>query len=69
MVRKFTKSQSIFPTDDSIHKVIYVSVKKISNKWTMPVRDWKQAYAQFTVFFEERFVACVGSFFSAPVFV
>ena len=40
MVRKFTKSKAVFPTDDSIRKVIYMSVKEISKKWTMPVRDW-----------------------------
>ena len=40
MVRKFTKSKSIFPTDDAIRKVVYMSVSEISKKWTMPVRDW-----------------------------
>jgi len=57
MVRKFTKAKAIFPTDDSIRKVIYLSVKEISKKWTMPVRDWGLAYAQFVIFFEERLVA------------
>lgn len=54
MVRKFTKSKAIFPTDDSIRKVVYMSVRKVSKKWTMPVRDWGLAYAQFTIFFEDR---------------
>ena len=57
MVRKFTKARSIFPTDDSIRKVVYLSVKEISKKWTMPVRDWGLAYSQFAVFFAERLVA------------
>ena len=57
MVRKFTKSKSIFPTDDSIRKVIYMSVTEISKKWTMPVRDWGLAYAQFMIYFEDRFAA------------
>ncbi len=57
MVRKFTKSKSIFPTDDSIRKVIYMSVKEISKKWTKLVRDWGLAYAQFMVYFEDRFTA------------
>ena len=30
MVRKFTKSKAIFPTDDSIRKVVYMSVQEIS---------------------------------------
>ena len=57
MVRKFTKSKAVFPTDDSIRKVIYMSVKEISKKWTMPVRDWGLAYPQFMIYFEDRFVA------------
>ena len=57
MVRKFTKSKAIFPTDDSIRKIIYMSVKEISKKWTMPVRDWGLAYSQLAIFFEDRFTA------------
>ena len=57
MVRKFTKSKPVFPTDDSIRKVIYMSVVEISKKWTMPVRDWGLAYSQFAIFFEDRFAA------------
>lgn len=38
-----------FPTNDSICKVIYMSVTKISKKWKMPVRDYGLAYAQFSV--------------------
>ena len=56
-VRKFTESKSIFHTDDSIRKVIYMSVTEISKKWTIPVRDWGLAYAQFMIYFEDRFAA------------
>lgn len=55
MVRKFTKAKSIFPTDDSIRKVVYLSVKEITKKWTMPVRDWGLAYSQILIFFSDRF--------------
>lgn len=57
MVRKFTKSKAIFPTDDSIKKIIFMSVKEISKKWTMPVRDWGLAYSQLAIFFDDRFAA------------
>jgi len=57
MVRKFTKSKAIFPTDDSIRKVVYLSVKEITKKWTMPVRDWGLAYSQFAIYFADRLVA------------
>ena len=54
MVRKFTKSKAVFPTDDSIRKVIYMSVREIAKKWTMPVHDWGLAYQQFAIWFEDR---------------
>ena len=54
MVRKFTKTKAIFPTDDSIRKVVYLSVKEITKKWTMPARDWGMAYSQFVIYFPER---------------
>ena len=57
MVRKFTKSKAVFPTDDSIRKVIYMSVSEISKKWTMPVHDWGLAYQQFAIYFEDRITA------------
>jgi putative transposase len=57
MVRKFTKTKSIFPTDDSIRKVVYLSVKEITKKWTLPARDWGLCYSQFVIFFADRLVA------------
>lgn len=57
MVRKFTKSKAIFPTDDSIRKVVYLSVKEITKKWTMPARDWGMVYSQFAIYFADRLVA------------
>jgi len=57
MVRKFTKTKSIFPTDDSIRKVIFLSVREITKKWTMSVRDWGLAHSQFMIFFADRLTA------------
>ena len=56
-VRKFTKSKSIFPTDDSIRKAIYMSAGEITKKWTMPNRDWGMAYSHLTIWFEDRITA------------
>ena len=40
MLRKFTKTKTNFPTDDSLRKSIYLSVREISKKWSMPIRNW-----------------------------
>lgn len=53
IVRKFTKSKSIFPTYDLsvIRMIIYMSVSKISSKWTMPMCNWGLDYAQLLIYF------------------
>jgi transposase-like protein len=53
-LRKVTKTRRSFPTDDSVMKVLYLALHQISRKWTMPIRDWKQAMSQFTILFGER---------------
>lgn len=57
MVRKFTKAKAIFPTDDSIRKVVYLSVKEIQKKWSQPIRDWGMVYSQVMIYFEDRLTA------------
>jgi putative transposase len=57
MVRKFTKAKAIFPTDDSIRKVIFLSVREITKKWTMTPKNWGLAYSQIMIFFADRFTA------------
>jgi len=56
-LRKFTKTKAILPTDDAIRKVVYLSVREITKKWTMPARDWGMAYSQIMIFFADRFAA------------
>jgi len=55
MLRKFTKTKTIYPTDDAIRKSVYLSVQEISRKWTMPIRDWGIIIGQLSIFFGDRF--------------
>ena len=55
MLRKFTKTKTNFPTDDSLKKSIYLSIKEISKKWYQPIRDWGIIAGQFMMFYEDRF--------------
>lgn len=55
MLRKFTKTKTNFPTDDSLKKSIYLSIKEISKKWNQPVRNWGIIIGQFIMFYEDRF--------------
>lgn len=53
-LRKLTKHRGAFPNDDALIKLIYLALRNISKKWTMPIRDWKAALNQFTIRFEGR---------------
>lgn len=54
MLRKYTKTKTMYPTDDALIKSIYMSIQEINKKWTVSVRDWTEIWGQFTIFFEER---------------
>ena len=53
-LRKVTKNRGSFPNDESMLKLLYLALKNISKKWTMPIRNWKSAMNQFTIIFEDR---------------
>jgi putative transposase len=40
MLRKYTKTKTIYPTDDAVRKSVFLSIQEITKKWSMPVRDW-----------------------------
>jgi len=54
-LRKSVKNRGHFPTEDSLMKVLYLAIKNVSKKWTMPIRDWKSALNQFAIKFADRF--------------
>jgi len=51
---KITKTRASFPTDEAALKLIYLGIRNISKKWTLPIRDWKSALNQFVVLFGDR---------------
>lgn len=53
-LRKITKNRGSFPNDESLLKLFYLALNNISQKWTMPIRDWKAALNRFSIQFEER---------------
>lgn len=52
--RKVTKNRALFPTDDSLVKMIYLAYRDISKKWTQPVNKWAEIWSQLNIRFEER---------------
>lgn len=57
LLRKVTKSKSIFPSDDSLHKSLYLATMDISEKWTQKIRSWNQILAHLSIYFEDRILS------------
>ena len=53
-LRKVIKHKRVFPNDDAALKQLYLALKNISKKWTMPIQNWKDAMNCFMIMFEER---------------
>ena len=55
-LRKISKNRGSFPNDESALKLLYLALRNISKKWTMPIRLWKQALNQFVILFPGRLI-------------
>ncbi len=53
-LRKVTKNRSSFPNDEAMIKLLFLAIRNISKKWTLPIHDWKSALNQFAILFESR---------------
>ena len=53
-LRKVTKNKSVFPTDDSLLKMLYLAMIDITKKWTGKRKDWGQIHSQLEIYFAER---------------
>ena len=54
-LRKAVRNRGHFSTEDSLMKVLYLSIRGVSKKWNLPVRDWKLALNRFAIMFPGRF--------------
>ena len=53
-LRKVTKNKGVFPTDDSLFKMLYLATADITKKWTGRRKEWGQIYSQLSIYFQER---------------
>lgn len=54
-LRKVIKNKRVFPSDEAALKQLYLALRNISKKWTMPIRDWGLALNRFAIMFPDRF--------------
>jgi len=53
-IRKVIKTKASFPNDEAALKLLFLALRNISKKWTMPIRDWGNAINQFSILFGDR---------------
>ena len=53
-LRKYTKTKSLYPTDEALMKSIYLSLKEATRKWTGRIPGWGEIYSQLSIYFEGR---------------
>jgi len=54
VIRKAVRKRKVFPTDESALKVVFLAKQAAAQKWTMPIKDWRQAMNRFAIEFEEQ---------------
>ncbi|EDJ9368288.1 IS256 family transposase [Salmonella enterica] len=54
VIRAAIKKRKVFPTDDSVRKVIYLAIRDASKKWSMPIQNWRLAMSRFIIEFGDR---------------
>ncbi len=52
--RKVTKTKSIFPSDSSLEKMLYLASMNVMKKWTQRYRNWDQVLSQLMILYEGR---------------
>lgn len=53
-LRKVSKNRPLFPNDEAVFKLMYLALRNISQRWTMPIKSWSSALNQFAILFDGR---------------
>jgi putative transposase len=63
-LRKVIKTRASFPNDEAAFKLLYLALRNIAKKWTMPIPHWSQAMNAFSIIFEGRVPSLDGNSFT-----
>lgn len=53
-LRKITKTRAAFPNEEAAIKLLWLGLRNIEKKWTMPIQNWSLAMNQMAIIFEGR---------------
>ncbi len=54
VIRYTIKKRKVLPTDDAVKKVVWLAIQAASQKWIIPLRDWRMAMSHFIIEFGDR---------------
>ena len=52
--RRLNRQRSVFPSDISLLKALYLATFEATKKWTQPIRNWGKVYGELSIMFEGR---------------
>ena len=52
--KKVSRSKAVFPTDDSLQKILYLASKNTVKKWTQKIRGWEKILRMLAVIYPEK---------------
>ena len=52
--RRLNKSRNVYPTKDSLMKVLYLSTKKVTKNWTSKVPEWGEVLRELEIIYNGR---------------
>ncbi len=63
-LRKVIKTRASFPNDEAAFKLLYLALRNIAKKWTMPIPNWSRAMQAFSIIYEGRVPTLDGNSFT-----
>ncbi|WP_316719128.1 IS256 family transposase [Terrisporobacter petrolearius] len=54
--RRLNRQRSVFPSDVSLLKALYLATFEATKKWTLPLRNWGKVYGELSIMYEGRLI-------------
>ena len=53
-LRKVTKNKAVFPTDESLVKMLFLAIRDVSRKWTKQMNGWNTIISHLSIAYGDR---------------
>ncbi len=53
-LRQVTKTKGAFTSDNALMKLLFLTIERITEKWTSPLQNWSLTFSQLSIYFRER---------------